>query len=234
MIAAPVAGIELSSLSVCEHWVSSLWRCSVHPNTTRALLLCPTHNHTHKNTFSSLKAIEKAAFPLQPHQCFSREKGFQRAPPGQSKSLGSSGSSLCWLGRVGEQRVPPPGAWVSNVNGGFSGISRETLQGGGNFWFLVPCHGLLGVIPCKLLAYGHFILLLSEDDFLEFASISCTGKILNKHYLKTSSPKFTATSPVIRAVRCLFYSKLLFYNKQVFWCKKNSTKLILLDALHCA
>lgn len=123
-------------------------------------------NTAHKHRVTAAQAHLAAfgpqrnlSFPEQLHQCFSRQKGFQRAPPGQSKLLGSCGSFLCLQL-----------TWQSGRSRGFlllclgqqckwcvqnsSGISREIPQGGEHFWLLVPCHVLLGVILCKLLAYG--------------------------------------------------------------------------------
>lgn len=124
------------------------------PNPTWTLLLWQRITHTQAHS-AILRPQRNLSFPVQLYQCFSREKGFQRPLPGQGKSLGSCGSLLClqltwpsWRSRGFLLLVLGSAMWMVCSNFFWD------FQGGENFWLLMPCHVLLGVILCKLLAYG--------------------------------------------------------------------------------
>lgn len=101
------------------------------------------------------------SFPEQLYQCFSREKGFQRALPGQSKLPGSCGSFLClqltW--QTGRSRgllllcLSQRWKWYAQSS---SGISREILQGGEHFWCPAMCCWELFSASVWPMAHFHF------------------------------------------------------------------------------
>lgn len=156
--------IQLTLFSAHEHQISFLWRWLCLPNPTRTTLLWQTQSHTHTGTFSSPKATEN--FQQSCHFQYScttdlAKKSFRgpyhvRADPSAAVGLspacsrlgkaGGAEGSFASDGCLGQQCE-----WCVQNS---SGISREILQEGENFWLQVPCHVLLGVIFCKLLAYG--------------------------------------------------------------------------------
>lgn len=153
--------IQLTPFSVCGHWVSFLWRCFV------PLKRC-TDNAAVTNRVTATQAHLAAfrpqgnlSFPEQLYQCFSREKGFQRALPGQSKLPGSCGSFLClqltW--QTGRSRgllllcLSQRWKWYAQNS---SGISREILQGGEHFWCPAMCCWELFSASVWPMAHFHF------------------------------------------------------------------------------
>lgn len=92
MLAAPVAGHHHFQ---CMNTGSASYGAALClPNTTRTGLLSWTQSHTHTH-LAHLRPQRNLSFPAQLSQCFSREKGFQWALPGQSKPMGSPGPFPC-------------------------------------------------------------------------------------------------------------------------------------------
>lgn len=201
------------------------------PNTTRTAL-CAKHTITHTGTFSSLRpqkpVISTAAIPgLQQRKRLSEGPARSEQIPWQLWVFPLL-TWQSWRSRGFLLLVPGSAMWMvcSKLFWDFQG--RE------NFWLLLPCHVLLGGSLCKLLAHGPLSFSSCQKmSFLSLQTSPAHAKLWTNITWKLFHPILLPTSPVSSTARCLIYSKLLFYRKQVFWCKKNSTKFILLDALHC-